>query len=79
MSLGYSQSRDLAGATRLIAGEATRVGFVPKRRIILTAGEWVLDGLRWVVEYSHNQDYSPAEGGTGRSASGLFTTLTYVW
>lgn len=79
VSLGYSQSRDLAGATRLIAGEATRVGFVPKRRIILTAGEWVLDGLRWVVEYSHNQDYSPAEGGTGRSASGLFTTLTYVW
>ena len=77
MSLGYSQSRDLAGATRLIAGEATRVGFVPKR-IILIAGERVLDGLRWVVEYSHNQDYSPTEGGTGRSANGLFTTLTYV-
>ena len=79
LAIGYSKSRDLAGATRLIDGADTRFGFVPKRRITLTAGEWVLDGLRLVFEYSHDQDYSDTEGGTGNSAHGISATLTYVW
>ena len=79
VALGYSQSSDLAGVTQLINGVPTRVGFVPRKRLLLTAGEWVLDGLRLVIEYSHNWDYSTSEGGTGNSANGLFTTLTYTW
>lgn len=79
VALGYSQSRDLGGVARLVSGNATRVGFVPKRRLILTAGEWLADGVRLALEYAHNRDYSPAEGGTGQTARSLFTTLTYVW
>ena len=36
-------------------------------------------GYFLALEYSHNLDYSPAEGGTGQTARSLFTTLTYVW
>lgn len=80
VSIGYSQSRGLAGVTRLVNNEpAARVGFVPKRRLLLTAGEWVADGVRLAVEYSRNWDYSLNEGGTGNAASGIFTSLTYVW
>ena len=79
VALGYSQSRDLGGVTRIASGNASRVGFVPKSRLILTAGEWLADGLRLALEYSHYLDYSPAEGGTGKTARSLFTTLTYVW
>ena len=79
VAVGYSQSRDLAGATRLVKGEPTRVGFVPKRRLLLTAGEWVLDGVKLTVEYSRNWDYSLNEGGTGKTANGIFSTLTYTW
>jgi len=79
VSVGYSQSTDLAGVTQLIDGQPTRVGFVPRRRLILTAGEWVLDGLRLAVEYSYNWDYAKSAGGTGNAAYGLFATLLYVW
>jgi hypothetical protein len=79
VALGYSQSSDLAGVTQLVSGVPTRVGFVPRRRLLLTAAEWVLDGLRLAIEYSYNWDYSTSEGGTGNSANGLFTTLTYTW
>ena len=79
VAVGYSQSRDLAGATRLVNGEPTRVGFVPKKRLLLTAGEHVLDGVKLAVEYSRNWDYSLNEGGTGNTANGIFTTLTYTW
>ena len=79
IAVGYSQSRDLAGVTRVIQGVRSRVGALPKSRFVVTLGEWVLDGLRFAVEFSHNKDYSTNEGGTGRSANGLFTVLTYVW
>jgi hypothetical protein len=79
VAIGYSQSRDLAGATRLVNNEPNKVGLVPKRRLLLTAGEWVTDGLKLAVEYSRNWDYSISEGGTGKAANGVFTTLTYVW
>lgn len=79
VALGYSTSRDLAGVTRIIEGEPTRIGAVPEKRFLLSAGEWVLDGLRVAVEYSHVVDYSKQQGGTGRSASGVFSMLTYDW
>ena len=79
LGFGYSESRDLAGVTRLINGGPSRVGFVPKRRLLLTAGEWVLDGVKLQVEYSRNWDYSISEGGTGSTANGIFTTFTYQW
>lgn len=79
LALGYSQSRDLAGVTGLVDGAPTRVGFVPRRRLLLTAGEWVADGLRVVVELSHSWDYAVTQGGTGKSANGIATSLTYVW
>lgn len=78
-ALGYSESKDFAGAVDSSSGTATRVGFLPKRRLLITGGEWVMDGLRLTVEYSHNWDYSIAQGGTGKSSNGVFTLLTYVW
>ena len=79
LAIGYSQSSDLAGVQRLVEGVQTRVGFVPKRRLLLTAGEWVVDGLRVVLELSRDWDYSLSEGGTGKTGSGIATTLTYSW
>jgi uncharacterized coiled-coil protein SlyX len=86
VAIGYSRSRDLAGATLTTgvtpttpAGTPNRVGFVPESRIIVTAAEWVLEGGKIALEYSHNWDYSVAKGGTGRQADGIFLGLTYVW
>ena len=79
MTIGYSESHDLAGVTRVIGAEAMRVGFVPERRFLVGFGEWVLDGVRVSVEYSHVVDYSEEEGGTGNSADSVFTQLTYEW
>lgn len=77
--MGYSQSDDLAGATRVIDGENVRVGFVPERRFLVGFGEWVLEGLRVAVEYSHIVDYEKKDGGTGHSAEGWLAQLTYEW
>ncbi len=79
VAVGYSQSRDLAGVKQLIDGTATRVGFVPKRRLLLTFGEWVVEGLRAQLEVSREWDYSLIEGGSGKAGNGISTTLTYVW
>jgi hypothetical protein len=79
VSLSYSQSSDLAGVTQLINGVPTRVGFVPQKRLILTGGEWVLDGVRVVLEYSYNWDYPVSAGGTGSTAYGLFGSLLLVF
>jgi hypothetical protein len=78
-TIGYSQSQDLGGVEQSSDGELVKVGFVPERRLLVSVGEWVLDGLRVAVEYSHNWDYSVKEGGTGNSAHGVFGTFTYVW
>ncbi len=43
------------------------------------AGEWVFDGFRVALEYSHYWDYSTENGGTGRTANGFFSMFTYVW
>lgn len=79
IAIGYSESHDLAGVTRVIGGVRNRVGSVPKRRFLVSVGEWVLDGVRVALEFSHNVDYSKNEGSTGRSAAGVFSELTYEW
>jgi hypothetical protein len=75
ISLGYSGSKDMSGVTGLLNGVPTRFGFVPQNRLFLTAGEWVMDGLKVAVEYSANWDYSVNSGGTGRVAHGGFGLL----
>jgi hypothetical protein len=72
LSLGYSGSKDMAGVMLLQNGVPTRIGFVPEHRLFLTAGEWVMDGLKIAVEYSANWDYSTSKGGTGKLAHGAF-------
>ena len=79
VAFGYSRSRDLAGATGLVASEPVRVGFLPQSRWTLTAGEWVAEGLKVQLEYSYAKDYGIGQGGTGGSASGLQMMLTYGW
>jgi uncharacterized coiled-coil protein SlyX len=75
ISVGYSGSKDMAGVNDLISGVPARIGFVPENRLLVTAGEWVMPGLRIALEYSANWDYSIADGGTGRVAHGLFSSV----
>ena len=79
LALGYSRTSDLAGATQLIGTAATRVGSLPRSRWTLTAGEWVLEGLKVQLEYSRNTDYPISLGGSGATGSGIQMTLTYSW
>jgi uncharacterized coiled-coil protein SlyX len=79
LALGYSQSRDLAGATLNTTSGLTRIGFVPQNRLIATAGEWVLEGGRVALEYSHDWDYPVSKGGTGRQGDGFFLSIMYNW
>ncbi|MGQ0686118.1 hypothetical protein, partial [Bradyrhizobium sp.] len=75
ISIAYSGSKDMAGVMILQNGVPTRIGFVPQHRLFLTAGEWVMDGLKVAVEYSANWDYSTNAGGTGKLAHGGFGLL----
>ena len=79
VALGYSQSRDLAGVTRVLNNLPSRVGNLPRTRWTLTAGEWVQEGLKVQVEYSRLTDYAIDQGGTGASGSAIQMTLTYAW
>src|SRR6266480_2767396 len=79
VALGYSRSRDLGGVTRLINDVPTRVGSVPEARLILTAAEWVVEGVRLALEYSRNWDYPTSKGGTGRRAEGIQFALMLTW
>jgi len=86
VAIGFSRSQDLAGVTLTSgitpsnpAGTANRVGFVPQSRILVTAAEWVLEGGKIALEYSHDWDYPVSKGGTGKQANGFFLDLTYVW
>ena len=72
ISVGYSRSQGMAGASDLRNGALTRVGFVPESRLFLTAGEWVMEGLKLDVEYSAAWDYPIRQGGTGEFAQGVF-------
>jgi hypothetical protein len=75
ISVAYSGSKDMQGATDLIGGVPTRIGFVPKHRLLVTAGEWVMDGLKVAIEYSANWDYPLASGGTGELAHGVLGSV----
>ena len=80
LAMGYSQSEDLGGVTRIVDPAnpvPQRVGFVPERRFSVGIGEWVLDGLRVAFEYSYNVDYSEEDGGTGETANGFYMQMTY--
>jgi hypothetical protein len=77
IAIGYSGTSGLAGVTALINNQPTRVGFLPKTRLLVTFGEWVLDNLKWSIEYQANWDYSAGQGGTGKFSTGVFTNLTY--
>lgn len=77
--IGYSESDDLAGVTRVTSGVPKRVGFVPRSRFLVGFGEWFLDGCRLSIEYSHIVDYSIAEGGTGNTGHGVFAQMSYQW
>ena len=83
LAFGYSRTSDLAGATQLTGTApnevSNRVGFLPRSRWTLTAGEWVLEGLKVQLEYSRIKDYAINQGGTGATGSGIQTTLTYSW
>ncbi len=81
IAVGYSRSRDLAGVMQATGGTpaTVRVGSAPESRLTFTAGEWVLNGARLVIEYSHVWDYPRSKGGTGRQSDGVFTALTFVW
>jgi hypothetical protein len=72
ISVAYSGSRDMAGVIELATGVPTRIGFAPQNRLFITAGEWVMDGLKLAMEYSINWDYPVSSGGTGQTAYGLF-------
>jgi hypothetical protein len=79
LTVGYSESYDLGGVTQVVDGAPDRVGFLPRRRLILGAGEWVLENLRFAVEYAYNLDYRKDEGGTYHSAHGILSQITLVW
>jgi uncharacterized coiled-coil protein SlyX len=73
ISVGYSGSKDMAGVAGLNGGD--RIGFVPQHRLLITGGEWVMDGLKVAVEYSANWDYPIASGGTGQLAHGILGSV----
>jgi hypothetical protein len=79
VALGYSESSDLAGVTRVVNATPERVGNVPERRLLASVGEWVLEGVRVELEYSHLLDYSVDDGGTGNSADGVFFQVSFQW
>lgn len=79
VAIGYSRSYDMAGVTLTTSGGQSRVGFVPQSRLTLTAAEYVLEGTKIAIEYSHNWDYSIGQGGTGRQADAILLDFTYTF
>jgi hypothetical protein len=81
LSASYSASRDLGGAGFIDTAEFTsaRVGFVPRRRVTVGAGEWVLPNLRLAIEYARAWDYSKGHGGTNKVADAVLSMVTFEW
>ena len=79
LALGYSRTSSLQSLSTLVAGVPVQMAGLPRQRLLLTAGEWVQDGLRLVLEYSREWDYSISDGGTGLRSHGWTTSLTYAW
>jgi uncharacterized coiled-coil protein SlyX len=72
ISVAYSGSQGMSGTTAVINGVPTRVGFVPQNKLLLTYGEWVMDGLKIAIEGAVNWDYPQSSGGTGEVVYGAF-------
>lgn len=72
VSAAYSGSNGMSGTTALINGVPTRVGFVPQNKLLLTYGEWVMDGLKIAIEGAASWDYPQSSGGTGEVVYGAF-------
>jgi hypothetical protein len=86
LAVGYSASQDLGGVQRFIGPDAQtrpgtldRVGFVPRRQLLVGVGEWVVPNLRLALEYARAWDYSKGHGGTNRVADGIFSMVTFEW
>jgi len=78
-AVDYSRSLDFQGITAIPAGLALRIGSLPRERLLLTVGEWVMDGLRLSFEYAYIKDYATTDRGTGQSGNGWQGMLTYDW
>lgn len=81
-AISYSETKDLAGVMSQPTGipaTSSRVGFLPKQKLTATLGEWLMDGVKLVFEYSLSRDYSVTEGGTGNLGRGLVAMLAYAW
>jgi hypothetical protein len=81
VTVGYSASRDLGGAQRFNPNDFTfsRVGFVPKRRVVVGVGEWVLPNLRLALEYARAWDFAKSHGGTDQEADAILSMVTFEW
>ena len=75
LSVSYSQSDDLAGVKQNAGTdemlEFIRVGNVPKRRFLISAGEWVLDEDGEVSDDPQNAHALVAPGGPKGSGLGI--------
>ena len=81
LTIGYSASRDLGGAVRVNTNDftSTRVGFVPRRRLVVGAGEWVLPNLRLALEFARAWDYSKGHEGTNKVTDAVLSMVTFEW
>ena len=79
VAVDYSRTLDMEGAASIPVSETLRVGALPMERLLLSVGEWVLDGVRVQLEYSHIKDYPTSVFGTGRTAQAWFGMITYDW
>ncbi len=64
VSLAYSGTDDLGG-------------LFPESRIAVNLGVELFDGVNLGLEYTHDEDYDVAEGGTGENANSVLTQLAY--
>jgi len=77
VAVSYSKTHDLQGV--LNDDPQIRIAFAPEARLILTAAEWVVEGVRLALEYSRNRDYPTSMGGTGTIAEGIQLALMLTW
>ena len=79
VAVDYSRSVDLAGIIEIPVNQVIRRGDLPLERLLVSVGEWVMDGVRVQFEYAYIKDYPTTEFGTGQSGSSVFGKITYDW
>jgi hypothetical protein len=65
-ALSYSHTHELAGA-------------FSKTRKIATVARWLAEDIRVTFDYAYDEDYTRADGGTGRYSNAFTLRLTYEW